>query len=878
MLTTPKHCVPLALLASSIMLAGCSSLSTSKLFEEPSSADRIAEHLDINMELKANRGQGQCQMEGISWADGAEHSSGGPCYETTMTLTSPEILDDKDWAIYFSQPEPVIGVSEGEFKVEHINGDLHRLTPTEAFTGFESGQPKQVNLVFNGLALSEAKFMPNYYVVSESAPEKPRTIDSTRLQTDPETGLEIRPYLTPFDNPVEQYKNTDADQTPFADSEYLYEKYSALESVDGAEESRIIPRPAATKVLSGTTSLTQGISLNIQGTEPEQLTAALEHLQKLGVNEKSGGLPVDIMVKADKKATPGSYNLKVMPEGIYIQASDDEGAFYGLQSLASLIQADSLDIQNIEVSDAPRYPFRGMHLDVARNFRSTEMVKDLIRQMAAYKLNVVQLHLADDEGWRLEIDGLPELTDVGGHRGHDPEENESLLAQLGGGLEGQNDGYFSKEDYIDILKTAQAHKIQVIPSFDMPGHSRAAIKSMEARYRKFMEKGDQEAAEQYLLSDIKDKSKYSSIQFYSDNTINVCMDSSYAFTDKVISELAQLHEAAGQPLTRYHIGADETPGAWKDSPACEEFLADNPYGIEKIEELGAHFIQRTSNLLADKSIEAAGWNDGMGKTSPEKMPEKVQSNFWGVFQWGGVAEANRQANLGWEVVLSMPDSLYFDFPYEPDPKEGGYYWGSRYTSLQKVFNLMPGNLPAMAEVYKTTIEHDLVIDDATPLKQGVQWAGIQGQLWSETIRSDDAAEFMIFPRMLALAERAWTTPDWEPEYNYQGQKYSSETDVFTEQMEKARNEDYNAFITALGKRELSKLDKVGISYRVPTAGAKIENGQLTVKPAYPGLTVEYREKGGEWKTYESAVAVDGSVEVRTLSADQSRASRAIPVI
>src|SRR5690606_18844401 len=161
------------------------------------------------------------------------------------------------------------------------------------------------------------------------------------------------------------------------------------------------------------------------------------------------------------------------------------------------------------------------------------------------------------------------------------------------------------------------------PSFDMPGHSRAAIKAMEARYRKYMAAGRPEEAERYLLSDLNDKTVYRSIQYYNDNTLNVCRESTYAFIAKVVDEVKKMHADAGHPLSRYHIGADETAGAWKESPLCAAFLADNEAGITDIGQLGGYFIERVARMLTVRGIEAAGWSDGMGHTDPDRMPARV---------------------------------------------------------------------------------------------------------------------------------------------------------------------------------------------------------------------------------------------------------------
>jgi hexosaminidase len=161
--------------------------------------------------------------------------------------------------------------------------------------------------------------------------------------------------------------------------------------------------------------------------------------------------------------------------------------------------------------------FRGLHVDVARNFHSKAEILAILDQMAAYKLNRLHLHLADDEGWRVEIAGLPELTTIGSRRCHDLAERTCLLPQLGAGPDPSApvNGFYSRADYIEIVRAAQARHIQVIPSFDMPGHSRAAIKAMEARAARLRAEGKPEAeAGRYLLSEAGNASVYSSIQHY----------------------------------------------------------------------------------------------------------------------------------------------------------------------------------------------------------------------------------------------------------------------------------------------------------------------------------------------------------------------------
>ena len=188
---------------------------------------------------------------------------------------------------------------------------------------------------------------------------------------------------------------------------------------------------------------------------------------------------------------PEAYRLSMQREGIDVAATSAAGARYALESLAQQAAHENRSIRPLKIEDSPRFGFRGLHIDLARNFHSKAEVLKVIEQMGRYKLNKLHLHLGDDEGWRLEIAQFPELTEVGAYRCFDPSETRCLLPQLGSGPDRDTpvNGYLTRADYIEILKAAKARGIEVIPSFDMPGHSRAAIHSMEARYRRLMALG-----------------------------------------------------------------------------------------------------------------------------------------------------------------------------------------------------------------------------------------------------------------------------------------------------------------------------------------------------------------------------------------------------
>ncbi|MCL1141876.1 family 20 glycosylhydrolase [Shewanella gaetbuli] len=879
----------------SLSLAACSQSNTQSpdpveaaVAWQQSQLNDFASQLDVKYRIVTNIPEEACAED----AKADER-----CFIVEIDLTSSTDLALADWEIYFSQMRPVKAVLNDQFNIERVKGDLHRLTPNNNFTGFKAGETKTVRFRGESWLLSEVDGMPNYYIVAKDAQGQelqPQIIASTMVQVDPETGMEVRPYVEEFVDAKRQYQRTEQDKLVWAKPEVLFKQNSAVAVDETVVSYSLLPTPKTQTLADNPkkVSLANGVSLDKQslldaGIEYQAIEAAVARLARLGVTENEAGVKVRFS-KADKTtdSEAGSYQLTIANDAISITAHEASGFSYGIASLTSLLSLNDLTVSTMQIEDSPRYQYRGMHVDVSRNFHSKQFMLDLIDQMAAYKLNKLHLHMGDDEGWRLEIDGLPELTDVGSKRCHDFSETRCILPQLGSGPNSDTpvNGFYSMADYVELVQYADARQIQVIPSMDMPGHSRAAIKAMDVRYKNLMAQGNETAAKEFLLTDAQDTTVYSSVQYYDDNTLNVCMESTYHFVDKVVSEIAKLHEKAGQPLTTYHIGADETAGAWLESPICEAFIADNEYGITDIKQVGAYFIERVANMLADKGIQPGGWSDGMSHTNVAKMPGNSQSNIWDVIAHKGHQRAHQQVNHGWATVLSNPEVLYFDFPYEADPKEHGYYWASRATNSQKVFSFMTDNLPANAEQWQDIEGNPFEADDrkvvdengkliSGPIQQGKAVAGIQGQLWSETVRSDQTAEYMIYPRLLMLAERAWHKPSWEVPYQYEGQVYNQHSGFFTESMRAQQAKDWQKMANHLGQKELAKLEKAGIEYRIPTVGAVINNGLLEMNVAFPGLALEYKEQGKQWQAYAEPVKVSAPVEVRAISPDGKRKGR-----
>ena len=284
------------------------------------------------------------------------------------------------------------------------------------------------------------------------------------------------------------------------------------------------------------------------------------------------------------------------------------------------------------------------------------------------------------------------------------------------------------------------------------------------------------------------------------------------------------------------------------------------------------FIERVSNSLAAKGIAVAGWSDGLGHVNPANMPTNTQSNIWSDLLTSAPAETHRHANRGWSSVLSVPNVLYLDMPYAPDPLERGYDWASRGTDTFKVFSFLPENLPANASVMRDLQNKAATVKDGEPLAAGRRISGVQAQLWSETVRSDALVDYMLFPRLLAFAERAWHRGEWETPYR-PGAAYA----FGDGKVDGARLQaDWGRFAQRMSEH-LRRLDRAGIAYRIAPPGARIAGGMLEANSEFPGQAIEYRVAGAPWTPYAGPVRVAGAVELRTRSAAGNRVSRPVVV-
>jgi hexosaminidase len=492
-------------------------------------------------------------------------------------------------------------------------------------------------------------------------------------------------------------------------------------------------------------------------------------------------------------------------------------------------------------------------LDVARNFHPKLAVLRTLDLLARYKLNVFHMHLTDDEGWRVEIPSLPELTAAGARRGHPPDSDRHLQPAFGSGPlmdRPFGSGFFSHADYVEIVRYAAARHIEVIPELEMPGHARAAIKAMQAN-------------ERYRLNDPGDRSVYRSVQGYPDNVINPALESTYRFIERVVGDLVAMHLEAGAPLRHIHMGGDEVPGGvWVGSPAVQTYM--QAHGLTSVDDLWFVFYGRIEQILKAQGLLPSGWEEiAVRKTSREGHRTTIPNpdfaaRGWRAYVWNNVpgwgAEdlAYRLANGGYDVVLSPVTNLYFDLAWNPNPAEIGLDWGG-YVDVRKPFDFIPLDYYRNTRLDRRGNPLDPAVfagKDRLTEYGRAHVLGLQGNLWSETLGGDGRLDYMTVPKIFGLAERAWAPdPDWARERD-RGKSDS------------LYREAWSRFVNVLGQRELPRLDREvsGLSYRIPTPGLKVEDGMVQCSLEIPGFTVRYTLDGTE-PTIRSAV-VRGPIPAR----------------
>ncbi len=782
-------------------------------------------------------------------------------------------LNDSNWKLYFNQMGK--GVIEesvlGNVSIQHLNGDLLCISPRE---GFCLSPGEQVMIAYHkpGSLIKEGEAPSGVYIVFGAG--KQGSGKAMAIQN-----YKVLPF-PPLENifPPES-------GIPLPDAAWIYNQNIGMESQNRADIGKIIPRPAVLRASKGAEILRSGLVIRYQkGLENEagHLADMLEQLMGVRPGMVAGhGEGTNLVnLSLNKSINAEAYQLRIADGGgVHIEGGDAAGVFYGIQSLLALIPVEAwkepvgkLEINSVSITDSPAFHYRGIMLDVARNYHSPASVRKLISVMGFYKMNRLHLSLTNDEAWRLEIPGLPELTDVGGFRGHTTHSKDCLIPAYGSGPDpdtgkGMGSGYLSREDFVDLLKFAAQHHIEVIPEINFPGHTRAAIFAMEARYDRLMAEGREQEAELYRLADPDDHSVYNSAQNFNDNISCVCQEAPFLFFEKVVDELATMYADAGLGLRTIHTGGDEVPsGSWTGSALCSAFLKSHPE-IGGAEDLQVYFEGRILEMLSQKNLVMAGWEE-IGLMRAEEGGWMPNPDFAGKgmmpFVWNSLGSnldlGNRMANAGYPVVLCNVDNFYMDLAYNHHPAEAGHYWGG-FVNTRRAFTFAPFNVfsTTLSDRFRRPFGEEMSFSGMEALLPEARRniVGLEGPLWSETIKGSDMLEYYYMPKMLGLAERAWS-----------GQARWGDIADKNARVE-AINRDWIAFANTIGTREMPRLDYLfgGFSYRLPAPGAIIREGLLYANVDFPGLSIRYTSDGSEPSMdsplYEGPVEARGTISLRS---------------
>ena len=816
---------------------------------------------------------------------GNNHQEGNSSALFTLINTGTQKLGNSGWALYFNQMgSGVIQESvTGKVQIEHVNGDLVRIIPSSEFN-LNPGEAVKITYNKPGRVLKENEAPLGPYMVYYNSPHEISAIAQFESYT-------IKPF------PALDKVFPEGSLVPLPDVAWVYgqNKHQSLLKTD--EVGLIIPSPVYLKSSHKKISLGEGLKIHYEEglkSEAEHLAETLDLLMGFKPTVVASGEGGANIIKLELSLLPGEmdtegYTLTSdIRGGVIIAGSEPAGVFYGIQSLLSMLPLkvwslpqSSIEIEVLTIEDKPAFAYRGMHLDIARNFIEPDAIKKLIRAMAFYKMNKLHLHITDDEGWRLEIASLPELTQFGSYRGHTEDHKDHILPNYGSGPLpepgfGHGSGFLSREDFIEILKLAKNHHIEVIPEINFPGHSRAAIYAMESRYDRLIKEGKKEEAEKFRLIDPNDKSVYNSAQNFDDNVVCVCLEGPYLFYAKVVDDIIDMYDEAGLKMRVMHAGGDEVPhGSWTGSPVCEAFLQQNPK-ISGADNLQAYCEARLYEIMEKRDLIMAGWEEivmkknelGIWVPNPEFVGKKMLPYVWNK-QGANLDLGNRLANAGFPVIVCNAANLYFDFAYNHHPAERGHYWGG-LVNTKRVFEFVPYDLfkSSTTDRYWQAIDADKAFDRMEKLKPEAyeNIVGLQGHLWSEFVKGGEMLEYFYMPKLLGLAERAWS-----------GQQEWGSIEE-TKKRNHVLNQAWNEFANVVGQREMPRLDYLfgGFNYRLPPPGAIVKDGQLFANIDFPGLEIRYTLDGSEPEKnsliYSGPVDVSGPVGLRSFDS-RGRGSR-----
>ena len=651
-----------------------------------------------------------------------------------------------------------------------------------------------------------------------------------------------------FINLWENAKDIQELDIPTANDRFNYNVSNKL--LDKSQLDLIVPTPNKIDFFEGQMDLKTKYSINID----ESLNLNFDFAKSLmsGVAKiVSNNEEADIKISFIENLTKESYELNIDNNSISIFASDRAGALYGLQSLKQIFLVAKLEetaIRNLKITDSPKFSYRGMLLDISRNFYGPKKIKQILDFLSFFKINQLDVRLTDDEGWRLEIPGLEELTEVGSKRGYTKDESDNLIPIYGSGPDSNSSpgsGYLSKSEFMDILKYANERNITIIPHISYPSHIRSAIISMNARYQKYMKLGDKGEAEKYLLIDPNDESEYYSAQGFDDNIVCICRESAFNFYEKVIDEVYLMYKEAGVEMKKFGVGADEIPyGAWRKSPLCDKFMEEKSITGD-YDALYQYQQRRIYDKLSSYGLTMTGWDDILLRLTEKNQSETQIKDFFKdddilLFVWNNSWGGGRQdmiykyANLGYKTIMSNSSAFYFDMVDDKDFDNIGLSW-SGYADYKDIWTVDVFDIfNDSYGVKKNNISTDYINkSEKIDPKNRDNIIGIQSQIWGETIVDEDVLDYMFMPNIIVFSQKAWSQDDsWMS---------ISDKEIKNQPLEI----EWNKFTNNLGQRVLPIVDEIfgGLSYDLPKPGGIIVNDSLYANTVFPGLDIKYTLDG-----------------------------------
>ncbi len=503
---------------------------------------------------------------------------------------------------------------------------------------------------------------------------------------------------------------------------------SSLATADPA----IIPLPEEMKMGEGSFDLTSFTPVRYEAALEGIATLFAADLKERGgvefktlredpvIMQTASGIRLHVDDKLPLK--PGGYKLDVSPEGVTITGKDIAGAWYGTRSIIQMLPPkdagiwrsfltyatkgpNGVPIPCVSITDEPRFAWRGMHMDVGRHMYPVEDIKKFIDWLAFHKLNTLHWHLTEDQGWRIEIKKYPKLTEVGGFR-----ESTPPYGNRDSDDNKRYGGFYTQEQIKDLVAYAAARQVTIVPEIDMPGHMAAAIA----------------AYPQFGNSDIPNYAPKVRTRFGVLYDTLAPTEETFQFIDDVLTEVCELF-----PSPYIHTGGDEAPkDQWEQSPRVRELMKKE--GLKDGHEVQSYFVKRVEKILEKKGRKLIGWDEiREGGLSPKAT----------VMSWRGEQGAIDSVREGHDVVMAATSHLYLDhyqLPKNPELAKGVEYeaWGG-FQPIYNVYSYDPVPKALNAEEAKHIL-------------------GVQGQLWSEYIRSYDKLEYTAFPRIAAVAEIAWS--------------------------------------------------------------------------------------------------------------------------